>query len=66
MLHLLTRVIAALGVLLATICLAEVALAGMRVLRAERPRPVVTEVVPEDFWSALRRMEEQVRTMGLR
>jgi hypothetical protein len=64
--HLLSRVVAALGVLLVTICLAELALAGARLLLAERPRPAARVEVPENFWSALREMEAQARAMGLR
>jgi hypothetical protein len=66
MLHLLSRTAATLGVLLLTMCLAELALAGVRLLRAERPRSAATVVVPENFWSALREMEQQARAMGLR
>ena len=66
MFHLLSRLVAALGVLLLTILLAELALAGVRLLRAERPVQAVSIAVPEDFWSALRKMEEQARAMGLR
>jgi hypothetical protein len=66
MLHLLSRVVAILGVLLGTICLAELALAGARLLLAERPRPAAHAEMPENFWSALREMEKQARAMGLR
>jgi len=66
MLHLLSRVVAILGVLLVTICLAELALAGARLLLAERPRPAVRAELPENFWSALREMQEQARAMSLR
>ncbi len=66
MLHLLSRVVAALGVLLVTICLAELALAGATLLVAERPRPSARAEVPENFWSVLREMEAQARAMGLR
>jgi hypothetical protein len=57
---------ALLGVLLLTICLAELALAGVRVLLAERPRSAVQMEPPENFWSTLREMEAQARAMGLR
>jgi hypothetical protein len=66
MLHLLSRVVAALGLLLLLICLAAFTLAGVRLLLAERPRPVARMEVPESFWSALRGMEQQARDMGLR
>ena len=66
MLHLLSRVAAALGVLLLTICMAELALAGVRLLLAERPRSAIQIEVPENFWNALRQMETQARAMGLR
>ena len=66
MLHLLSRAAAALAILLLTICLAELALAGARLLLAERPRPTARTEVPDNFWSALREMEEQARAMGLR
>lgn len=64
--RLLSRVAAALGVLLLTIGLAELALAGVRLLLAERPRSTVQMEVPENFWNALREMEEQARAMGFR
>ena len=66
MLHLLSRVVAMLGVLLVAICLEELALAGARLLLAEWPRPAAVAEVPENFWSALREMQEQARAMGLR
>ncbi|CAN5835774.1 hypothetical protein BH24GEM1_BH24GEM1_29990 [soil metagenome] len=66
MLHLLYRAAAALGLLLLTICVAEFAVAGVRLLLAERPRSAPRMEVPENFWSALREMEQQARAMGLR
>ena len=66
MLHLLSRVFAALVVLLVTICLAELTLAGVRLLSAERAGRETQVPVPDDFWSVLREMEEQARAMGLR
>jgi hypothetical protein len=66
MLHLLSRSVTAVGVLLLTIFLAELALAGVRLLLAERVRPAARVEVPEHHWSALRDMHEQARAMGLR
>jgi hypothetical protein len=63
--HLLSRLLATIGVMLAAISLAELALAGVRQLRAERPRPTVHMEVPENYWSALREMGEQAKAMGL-
>ena len=62
----LSRLAAALGVLLVTFCLAELTLAGVRLLLAERPGPPPWMEAPENFWSALREMQEQARAMGLR
>jgi hypothetical protein len=62
----LRRLLLALAVFLATSCLAELGIAGVRLLRAERPWHEIGSTVPDHVWSAVRGMQEQARALGFR
>ena len=62
----LSRILQLLAILLLSICVGELALAGARLLRAERPGRSAQNVIPENLWSEWREMQEQARAMGFR
>jgi hypothetical protein len=59
-------VLAALGILLLSIVLGELFLAGVRLLQAERPPGSAALASPAGQWSAVRQMSARMRAMGLR